>query len=99
MDWLKKIMYGRYGDALKGLITGWYGAIDKPVIIDKGRGWPLHWFLISSIFPDAKMIVSVRDPRDVIASIEKQHRATGIFQSPTGPTVRDSTETMMSRPM
>lgn len=84
-----------YAAALRGFIAGWYSQRDEAVCIDKGRGWILHGALLREILPDARIIACVRDPRDVIASIEKQHQRSGLFPSPIAPTIRDAAETIM----
>lgn len=88
-------MLDRYRAALRGLIAGWYADVDEPCVVDKGRGWPSLWPLVLDLDPDARMLVTVRDPRDVIASIERAHRATATFHAPSGRTLADSTATLM----
>ena len=57
-------------------MKGFYEAItDKPYILDKSRGWGIHYDLLNMIHPDPKIIVMVRDLRDVYASMEKNYRA------------------------
>lgn len=85
-----------YAAALRGLIEGWYSTRDEPVIIDKSRGWAQHALLLAELYPDAKIIVCVRDPRDVVASIERQHRRTAVFASPLAPTLYEAAETAMT---
>ena len=89
-------MYERYQSALRGLAEGWYSGHDEPCLIDKGRAWAPLWTLQKELWPDAKLLITVRDPRDVIASIERQHRNTGVFRSPLTHSLRDSAEQLMS---
>ena len=59
----------------KGGMEGYFKAITKkPVIVDKSRGWGIHYPLLAEIFPKPKVICIVRDLRDVIASMEKNFR-------------------------
>ncbi len=88
--------YERYLAAMRGLCDGWYSDRPEPTIIDKGRGWIMHRALLSQLYPDAALIVSVRDPRDVIASIERQHRKTAAFNSPLARTAYESAELLMA---
>lgn len=88
-------MLDRYRAAVRGLTDGWYSTVEEPVIIDKGRGWPSLWLLALDVWDDPKMIVTVRDPRDVIASIERQHRKTAVIGAAHGPMLRESAELMM----
>lgn len=63
---------------LRGMMLGWHNT-PANVIFDKGRGWTHNAVLFQSLFPEGKMLVTVRDPRMVLASIEKKHRATGVY--------------------
>ena len=89
-------MYRRYGDALRGLIEGWYSAISEPVILDKGRAWAGLWNLARDLYPDMRMLVPVRDPRDVVASIEKQNKASAVFRSSVNPDLQEAASQVMS---
>jgi sulfotransferase len=58
----------------EGMI-GYFKAItNKPYIVDKSRGWGIHYPLLNQIYPEAKVICIVRDLRDIIASMEKIYR-------------------------
>lgn len=47
---------------------GWFdGLTNKPVIISKNRDWPS----IAHLYPESKIIVCVRDLRDIVESFEK----------------------------
>ena len=90
-------MYGRYQAVLRGLVSGWYSTMDsRTSVVDKGRAWTPLWILAHDIDPAARLIVTVRDPRDVVASIETQHQNTGLFRSPVAHGVRDEAELLMS---
>ena len=56
---------------VQGATQGWFeGLTDKPVVVSKNRSWPeLH-----HLFPDSKLIVTVRDIRDVAESFDKINR-------------------------
>jgi len=41
---------------------------------EKSRPWALHSLLLRQLFPDSVIVAMVRDPRDICASAEKQHR-------------------------
>lgn len=48
---------------------------DKPYVLDKSRGWGVHFDLLSMIFDEEpKIICMVRDLRQVLASMEKKFR-------------------------
>jgi sulfotransferase len=80
----------RYLNIFRALIDAWYADRTEPVVIDKGRGWAVHPDLLAAF--DARLIFCVRDPRDVVASIERQHRATPQFASNVAPTLYEAAE-------
>lgn len=64
----------RIDRALTAFIDAYYSHIkDKEMIFDKSRGWlpivPVLW----KLYPHAKIVVIVRDPRGVLGSLEKQN--------------------------
>jgi len=61
-----------YYNFCRGGILEYYKTFSsKPIILEKGRGWIYNLSLLSKIFPNPKVIVLVRDLRDVVASHEK----------------------------
>lgn len=60
----------RIDRAIVGLLSSWYEEVDADVVFDKGR----LWVALHEIMPliGGKVICCVRDPRTVMASIEKQ---------------------------
>lgn len=58
-----------------GALDGFYADItDKPVAVDKSRGWIAYYHWLNSFYPDPKIIVCVRDIRSILSSMEKLHR-------------------------
>jgi sulfotransferase len=56
-----------YGMAM-GATKGWYeGLTSKPVVISKSR----HWSDTYHLFPNSKILVTVRDLRDIVESFDK----------------------------
>jgi hypothetical protein len=57
-------MYG----LVQGGTSGWYsGLTNKPIVISKARQWSgLH-----HLFPDSKIIVTIRDLRDIVESFDR----------------------------
>lgn len=53
---------------VQGATQGWFdGLTDKPVVVSKNRSWPrLH-----HLYPNSKLIVTIRDIRDVTESFDK----------------------------
>lgn len=61
---------------MRGVMDGFYDDIDRPIIIDKCRTWPAQLELAEALIGEKpKIIVTVRDVRDVLASFEKLWRA------------------------
>lgn len=60
---------------LRAMLLAFYADVDKPVIFDKNRGWPGNFEMIETLLGyKPKMLVTVRDVRDVLASFEKLWR-------------------------
>lgn len=70
--------------SMQAFCGAWHGAGDKTVF-DKSRGWTYNLLALWSIFPDAKVIITVRDLRNVYASVEKQHRKNGLLDEAANP--------------
>lgn len=87
--------YDNYVAALRGLAEGWYDSRPEKVIFDKGRGWVMHKPLLDQLYPGALLVVCVRDPRDVVASVERQDRATAVFRSPLANSIEGVTQALM----
>jgi sulfotransferase len=59
----------------QGMAVRYYSAItDRPIIIDKNRGWCHYYEWISRWHPNPKIICLVRDLRGIISSMEKIYR-------------------------
>jgi sulfotransferase len=69
---------------LKTVCEKWHRGKEDKIIFDKSRAWAHNLLLLKSIYPDAKIIVTVRDLREVFASVEKQHRRTGFLDEASG---------------
>lgn len=62
---------------MRGILESYYADIDKPVVFDKCRGWLSLLEMAETILGHkAKVLVPVRDVRDVLASFEKLWRET-----------------------
>lgn len=71
---------------MRSILHSFYSDIDKPVIFDKNRGWSSHFEMLDTIQGhNVKMLVTVRDVRDVLASFEKLWRK----ESRTGQTPQE----------
>ena len=64
-----KALYG----FVQGAAHGWYsGLTDKPVVFSKSRYWSEFLHLV----PNAKVLVTVRDLRDIVESFDKLESKT-----------------------
>lgn len=62
---------------MKSILNSYFENVDKPVIFDKSRGWLAHLETAEKILGrKPKVIVPVRDLRDILASFEKLYRKT-----------------------
>lgn len=63
-------------------MDGFYHAItDKKYVVDKSRGWGIHYDFLNLIYPNPKIICMVRDLRDIFASMENNFRKNPDKQS------------------
>lgn len=64
-------------------MTGYYNSLtDKSYVIDKSRGWGIHYDFLNMIHSQPKIICMVRDLRDVFASMENNFRKNPDKQDP-----------------
>jgi sulfotransferase len=76
------LTYTRLINAYRGFINGWFAETDKPVVVDKNRGWLRMVETVKLIDPDVRMLVCIRDLRQVFGSIEAQHQKTLLLDFP-----------------
>lgn len=63
-------------NVMRAMLHGYFADSDRPVAFDKGRGWLAHLELAERLLGrNAKVLVPVRDLRDILASFEKLWRA------------------------
>jgi sulfotransferase len=76
------LTYRRLLNAYRGYLNGWFAETDLPWVVDKNRGWLGMMETVKLIDPDFKMIVCLRDPVQILGSIEAQHRKTILLDFP-----------------
>lgn len=91
-----KDLNARIAKSIKSFCDTYYSNVDNKIVFDKGRGWSHNIILLKSIFPIGHAICCVRDPRDVFASIEKQHRNTGMYGDNIGKLMINKADQMFS---
>lgn len=70
---------------LRSVLESYHSTPDGTIVLDKGRGWLAHLEMTEQILGrKAKVIVPVRRLEEIIASMEKLHRATAAIQQPPG---------------
>ena len=72
---------------LRGILEGYYSEVEQPIVFDKSRGWLAYLEMVEAVLGrEARVLIPVRDLRDVLASFEKLWRrrsATGqVAQEP-----------------
>lgn len=72
---------------LKGLFDSYYGERTEEVIFDTNRAWTAQLPALMQLYPDAKLICTVRDVAWVLDSLERQYRSnafenTRLFNTP-----------------
>lgn len=71
----KEITEDRMQDTMRSLIQTWYARNDgRDIIFDKSRGWVQQSLILKQLYPNAKIIICIRDLRNIFSSMEKQHR-------------------------
>lgn len=65
---------GFMGFCYNGLFGFFNGITDKKYVLDKSRGWGVHYGFINSFYPNPKIICMVRDLKDIYTSLEKKFR-------------------------
>lgn len=72
-------------NVMRGILYGWFHHVENQVCFDKFHLWPEHLETAAAILggrDKVKLLVPVRDLRDVVASFEKLHRnTTGLSMS------------------
>lgn len=65
---------------MRAVLDGYYSHIDKPIVIDKDRGWiPLIPLLESVLDKQIKVVVCVRNPAEILSSFERLRKQNPLF--------------------
>lgn len=69
---------------LAAMLTAYFADVDRPVVFDKSRGWLAHLEMAEALLGyRPKVLVPVRDLRDVLASFERLWRQTAALAQTT----------------
>jgi sulfotransferase len=74
--------YAHLQAATRGFVRGWYAECDKPVVIDKNRGWLRNFEYLLAVEPEARLLVCVRELGQIYGSVEAQHQRTILIDFP-----------------
>lgn len=79
----KEVTEAKIDRCVKSVIEAWYDG--KEVVFDKGRGWCHNALILKRLYPEAKMFVTVRDLRNVFATIEKEYGKNPVLDMAANP--------------
>jgi sulfotransferase len=74
---------------LKGIFDTYYSDIPKSIIFDTNRLWPNTFYLIKSLFPYTKIILTVRDIPWIMDSFERARNSNPMHLSSVFPAEHD----------
>jgi sulfotransferase len=72
----EKEVDNRFSNAISHFIKGW--TLGDKVYIDKGRAWPHYYEFLEHKGIEPKIIITVRDIRGVLSSLEKLYRKSNL---------------------
>lgn len=75
---MKKGFISYCNSGLQGFFNG---VTDKPYVLDKSRGWGVHYNFLNEFYPNPKIICMVRDLRSIYSSMEKNYRKNQLLDS------------------
>jgi sulfotransferase len=78
-----ELMKSGFSAFCKHGLNGFYSAItDKPIVLEKSRGWGIHYKLLESILDEPpKIICMVRDIKQILSSLELKFRSNQLIDS------------------
>ena len=74
-EWAAQVDRAKRRTILKGLFDSFYADVDREVIFDTNRLWSAKLPAILDLFPEAKVIATVRNVAWVMDSLERLYRA------------------------
>jgi sulfotransferase len=77
-----KMSEGFKGFCKEGLLGFYKNITDKKFVLDKSRGWGIHFNFLNEFYPDPKIICMVRDLRAIVSSMEIKYRQQTLLNSP-----------------
>lgn len=77
-----EVVHNRLQRSTRAFMQAWSDETTRPIVVDKNRAWIFAVEWLRELDPDFKVIVTLRDLKDVYTSIEKQHRKTLFIEFP-----------------
>lgn len=71
----RELSLKRKANVMRGVLGHCYDDVDRPIVAEKSRGWPAHLEMAEELTgASARVLVPVRDVRDILASFERLWR-------------------------
>ena len=78
----RKEMERAFAGFCRGGLDGYAQALtNKPWLLDKSRGWGVHYGFLNAFYPNPKIICLIRDPVDIFCSMERKYRQASLQDS------------------
>lgn len=77
-----ELMHRRLISAFRGFMDGWFAETEQQVVVDKNRGWTQQLETLLLLDPQARVLVCLREPGQILGSIEAQHQKTLLLDFP-----------------
>jgi sulfotransferase len=74
--------YAHLASATKAFVRNWYHDCEKPLVVDKNRGWLRNFEYLLHLEPEARLLVCVRELGQIYGSVEAQHQRTILIDFP-----------------
>jgi sulfotransferase len=75
---------------IRGMLSGYHAHADKPIIMDKDRGWiPLIGVVEEVLQRKAKVIACVRNPAEILSSFERLRRENPLYFTQVDAALRE----------
>ena len=68
--------YARLQRSCRAFAKAWWDETDRPIVVDKNRGWLNQIELAEEVDPEVRMVVCIRELGQIFGSIEAQHSKT-----------------------
>lgn len=76
---------------LRAMMQGYYDHIDRPVVMDKDRGWVSLLPIVEAVTgKKMKAIITVRNPAEILASFERLRKDNPLFFTRSDTALRES---------